>query len=163
MENQIGMLPGGSIVTEEPVQDASREMESPTYASIEQIEEALGVPEEEFTIELTAGLKVRVKCINNASDLVAYQKKLETMLEVAKDGTCPEQWKPWLPQDDSVIQGAASINQLLIEPKVTMAKALEWAATRGPLFWSLVGPITERLTQATEVGERQAIDAEKND
>ena len=73
----------------------------------------------------------------------------------------PEPLKPYAGIEPDVAAGAALVAEMMIEPPVSKAKALEWAKERGMLLAELVLNVRGQVQRAAIDGETEALDLEK--
>ena len=129
--------------------------------TIEEIEAALGEPQAEFVIVLGGGHELRCKSLNDATDILRIRRKAEETIEATK--APPAEWEPFLPADKNIIRSAVFMTELVIDPPVTILKALEWAKRRGPLFFEIAEQIATRVQADVSIAERAAINEEKKE
>jgi len=115
---------------------------------------------DEFTFELR-GIKCRAKAVNDASEKLRIIKKMREGVETIQKMPSPE-WKPFLPAEPLVLQGVMLVNILMIEPPVSVPKALEWACKRSDLFEEICDNLNKQLARVSQM-EAEEVENEKND
>lgn len=117
-------------------------------------------PDKEWSFRTAKGNHlIRVRAINDLSEQIKLERDAQTMIKTAKRSPL-DPWKPFLPAEDEVIQGAFMMSKLLIEPQVNFIKALQWAKERGGLFMEIAREIAKLKAPELFANTEAQIEAE---
>lgn len=138
-----------------------QQSEQQSFSSLDDIEASLGDVREFFVVTLDSGHSLKCRHFNDASLLIKLQGKAEEGVKIAKTAP-PDSWKPFLPADEIVVGSCIMLSEIVVEPPITIPKALEWAKTRAPLYVELAEKVVSSIQGAVVAAEVAGIDTEKN-
>ena len=125
------------------------------------LENLLAAYEPEKELEFTlprGGIKCRARLPVDASERVKLHNKSAKYNKIIKDGIAPESWRPYLPVEDAIVAACVCVSDLMIEPKVSFPRALQFAKENGSLIDDLSVPIMRAMNGAVEAGEEAAVE-----
>ena len=104
----------------------------------------------------------KARTVRDSTERESISARCEEVCEVIEKGMVPPAWKRWLPCSRMLAQACFYVSELVVEPKITMPEALEWAKTRDPLIPTLWLRLHERVLSPVLVAEVERVMAKKN-